>query len=129
MLLLGAAVIGGVSGAIFLGRRQRVMSSAWLEVAGGPHAGHRIPLRQMPFRIGRALDNDWVLSDETVSRRHAIIYWSGREFFVRDLGSLGGTYINARPVVDSVLRPGDRLRIGTVDLVFMQGRPYPMNRF
>jgi hypothetical protein len=63
-------------------------------------------------RVGRGPDCDVVLSDDSVSRRHAEIAVRGRVCAVRDLGSCNGTYVNGRPVVHARLRRGDELQLG-----------------
>ncbi|MER6097972.1 FHA domain-containing protein [Streptomyces sp. NPDC001728] len=71
------------------------------------------PLPAHSIRIGRASDNDLVVSDLVVSRRHAELrahpdgtYW------IHDLGSHNGTFLNGRPVVDARVTPADIVGIG-----------------
>lgn len=61
---------------------------------------------------GRSQDADLVLSDDTVSRKHARIYQSRGNLWLRDLGSRNGTRVNGRTVSHHRLRPGDRITIG-----------------
>jgi adenylate cyclase len=70
--------------------------------------------------IGRAPDNSLPLADNEVSRRHAIIQAQGeREFWLVDLGSANGTYVNSRRISQSVrLHNGDIIRIATSELEF-----------
>jgi adenylate cyclase len=70
--------------------------------------------------IGRAPDNHLPLVDHEVSRRHAIIQAQGeREFWLVDLGSANGTYVNGRRISQSVrLHNGDIIRIATNELEF-----------
>ncbi len=90
-------------------------SLAWLEQADG------VPLRiQGSCSFGRAATNQVVLADERVSRRHAIIHTQREgEFWLLDLGSSNGTYINGRRVSKpSRLRNGDTIQIGAFQAVF-----------
>ncbi|MDV9187536.1 FHA domain-containing protein [Streptomyces sp. SR27] len=71
------------------------------------------PLPAHSIRIGRASDNDLVVSDLVVSRRHAELrahpdgtYW------IHDLGSHNGTFLNGRPVVDARVTADDIVGIG-----------------
>ncbi|MEU7703268.1 ATP-binding cassette domain-containing protein, partial [Streptomyces sp. NPDC039028] len=71
------------------------------------------PLPAHSIRIGRAPDNDVVVPDLVVSRRHAELrahpdgtYW------IHDLGSHNGTYLNGAPVVDARVTPDDIVGIG-----------------
>lgn len=84
-----------------------------LHVLQGPDAGKRFPLpAHEPQLIGRsteALD----ITDKTVSRRHAELTPDEGSWFVRDLESSNGTFVNGRPVIERLeVRPGDRIRCG-----------------
>ena len=48
--------------------------------------------------IGRASTNQIVLSDDRCSRTHAEVYYNSGDWYVRDLNSRNGTYLNADPV-------------------------------
>jgi hypothetical protein len=63
--------------------------------------------------IGRAPDCDCLVSDASVSRRHAELRREGERWLVRDLGSRNGTRVNGMRVLEPVeVRPGDRLSLG-----------------
>lgn len=69
------------------------------------------------FHIGRDESSGFVLTDHSVSRRHArVVSDSAGAVFVEDLGSTNGTMINGRPVQNASLNPGDHLDIGVVSL-------------
>ena len=70
--------------------------------------------------IGRAPDNSLPIADHEVSRRHAIIQAQGeREFWLVDLGSANGTYVNGRRISQSVrMHNGDIIRIASSELEF-----------
>ena len=74
--------------------------------------------------IGRALSNEIALPDDKVSRRHALINAQGQnEFWLVDLGSANGTYLNGRRVTQPILlRGGDQIEIGQFRLTFHQSR-------
>ena len=67
-------------------------------------------------RIGRALNNDIVVSDASVSRHHASIEYRHGGFVLRDLGSQNGTWLAGQRVSEVSLGRGDALRLG--DAVF-----------
>ncbi|MBL9137440.1 MAG: adenylate/guanylate cyclase domain-containing protein [Verrucomicrobiales bacterium] len=73
--------------------------------------------------LGRTVGNDVVLVDDRVSRRHATIHAQGdREFWLVDLGSRNGTYLNGRRVSQPTrLRDTDRVQIGPFHLTFRLG--------
>lgn len=69
--------------------------------------------------LGRGVEADIFVDDETVSRRHAMLNRVDGSYFVSDLGSGNGTWLNERRVSKPLrLRNGDRLRLGTVLLRF-----------
>ncbi|MEV0604177.1 FHA domain-containing protein [Streptomyces sp. NPDC050315] len=63
-------------------------------------------------RIGRAPDNDLVVEDLIVSRRHAELRAGPEGYEIVDLGSNNGTYLNGRPVTRAPVVPGDIVGIG-----------------
>ncbi|MDX2286156.1 MAG: FHA domain-containing protein [Bacteroidia bacterium] len=67
-------------------------------------------------RMGRHTDNELVLSDTSVSRKHAILILNNDSVLVRDLGSKNGITINAQPVTQGLMRDGDVLTVGEVIL-------------
>lgn len=68
--------------------------------------------------LGRQPARGLTVNDPTVSREHARIFKRGAEFQVADLNSSNGTFVNGVRVTRSALRPGDTLRLGSVDLRF-----------
>ena len=89
--------------------------AAWLEA----HDGQRWKLAAS-CSIGRANTNTIVIEDGKVSRRHALIHrQDAAEFWVIDLGSGNGTYVNGRRLTLSTpLDDGDTLTVGEVTLTF-----------
>ncbi|MEU5364136.1 FHA domain-containing protein [Streptomyces sp. NPDC005925] len=71
------------------------------------------PLPTRTVRIGRAPDNDLVVDDLVVSRRHAALRaLADGTYEIADLGSHNGTYLNGRPVTAAPIGPGDIVGIG-----------------
>jgi pSer/pThr/pTyr-binding forkhead associated (FHA) protein len=93
-----------------------------LVVKRGPNVGSRFALEKDVVNAGRHPDSDIFLDDVTVSRRHAEIVREGAQYYVRDVGSLNGTYLNRVRVDSAPLHDGDELQIGTFKLVFLTGR-------
>jgi len=71
--------------------------------------------------IGRSPSNDLVMSQHTVSRKHAVISRDGDRYFVTDVGSRNGTYVNQRKISGSVpIAAGDHIWFGPeVQFVFI----------
>ena len=80
---------------------------------------HRIPLDTSVLNVGRALNNDIILEDSRVSREHAQIRYRARRFWVSDLQSTNGTFVNGDPVQqERDLRSGDIVSLGGLELRF-----------
>jgi pSer/pThr/pTyr-binding forkhead associated (FHA) protein len=92
-----------------------------LVVRRGRNAGSRYVLDGELTTAGRHPDSHIFLDDVTVSRRHVEITRDGRDYTVRDVGSLNGTYLNRERVDEAPLRDGDELQIGSFKLVFVHG--------
>jgi pSer/pThr/pTyr-binding forkhead associated (FHA) protein len=104
---------------------QPPVPQAALEHAGGAP----VLLTQSEVRIGRVRGNDVVLQDSHVSSHHAVVQNQGNQFFIIDLGSSNGTYVNGRPVVQPcLLEPGDEIRIGQSEFFFRRLAPVPKRR-
>src|SRR5437867_1962386 len=94
---------------------EQIPTQARLEQLGG----NSTEVRQT-CSIGRAASNQIVLSDDKVSRRHAIVHAQGEnEFWLVDLGSSNGTFVNGRRVTQPIqLCDQDEIEIGQFRLVF-----------
>lgn len=66
--------------------------------------------------IGRVEDNTFQIADASVSSHHCEVHLRGDEIFIRDLNSTNGTFINDARVTESVLKPGQILKLGQVEL-------------
>ena len=91
---------------------------ALLLVKRGPNAGSTFLIEDLTTSLGRSPDSSVFLDDVTVSRKHAEIRRQTAEFFVHDLGSLNGTYVNGERVDVTKLASGDEVQIGKFKLVF-----------
>jgi hypothetical protein len=73
--------------------------------------------------VGRVEDNTFQIADGSVSSHHAEIILRGPEIFVKDLNSTNGSFIGAEKITESVLKPGQILRLGQVELRIDDGSP------
>ncbi len=95
------------------GGRGRVRTARQLVVTQGPLTGTRISLDSRPILIGRADDSTLVLDDDYASTRHARIAPQGDGWYVEDLGSTNGTYLDRAKVTGPTRVPlGVPVRIG-----------------
>jgi hypothetical protein len=81
----------------------------------------RIPVRPGTMRLGRSIDNDIVLADERVSRRHGQVSVRLGMLVYTDLGSTNGSYLNSGPVTEIALGPGDVLQVGSSTITIEPG--------
>lgn len=91
---------------------------ASLFITHGQMAGMEIPLSRETFFIGRSQNNNLVLGDKSVSRKHAVINALEGEYVISDLASLKGTYVNGKKIKEVTLRPGDVVNIGESRMQF-----------
>jgi pSer/pThr/pTyr-binding forkhead associated (FHA) protein len=85
---------------------------------------HTIPIVTKEMTIGGATDNTLVLNDPSISPYHARIVEIRQQFYVEDLGSQYGTWVNETLVGEHKLKPWDIIRIGIYTLIFnLEGEP------
>jgi hypothetical protein len=85
-------------------------------------SGHSYDLKVGRTTIGRVDDNSFEISDPSVSSHHCEIHWRGgdaKEAFFRDLGSTNGSFLNGEKFTEGVITPGQSLRLGYVELSFV----------
>jgi phosphoserine phosphatase RsbU/P len=82
-----------------------------------------IVLNRTPFTVGRKVDKDLVIADPRVSRDHAQITQEGTDFFLVDLGSKHGTFVNGERIQRQKLDRGDRLEFGARDSAYVLFNP------
>lgn len=104
-----------------LSREVRLLSMPALDFARASlitSEGKAVPLRMLNL-IGRAVDNDVVLEDETVSAHHARLSFQAGQWWLEDLGSRNGTTVNGVELHGPlVVTYGDEIRFGSVLLRF-----------
>ena len=83
-----------------------------LEVLEGPDAGKRFPLTTGTVFLGRQSECELGLEDIKVSRRHATVAYREGEYFLDDLGSTNGTFVNGRRIGRTKISAGDRVSVG-----------------
>ncbi len=81
------------------------------------------PLEADVITIGRQTDNDLVIDDQRVSRRHARLEAKNGRFYIVDLNSRAGTSVNGLKAAQHELNPGDIISLAGVPLIFGHYRP------
>ncbi len=97
---------------------ERFRDAPFLEVSGGPYAGQVFPLHGFEVTLGRGAENDIVIKDEMVSSRHARITIRRDMVIIDDLDSTNGTIVNGVRVDSHILKPGDRILLGSTELIY-----------
>ena len=89
-----------------------------LVVTKGPQRGTEFVVASDVLRVGKAAENDLVVSDETVSRVHFEIVRDAKGYLVRDLHSTNGTFLDGAEIKEAYLRAGSVVAAGAVELKF-----------
>ena len=75
--------------------------------------------------IGRAEGNTFQIVEPSISGRHCKILLRGHDIIVRDLKSTNGTFLKGERITEAILKPGQILRLGSVDLRLEASSPAP----
>jgi transcriptional regulator with PAS, ATPase and Fis domain len=89
-----------------------------LSVVNGRDAGKETMLQKALVSIGTLPQNDLVLTDQTVSRRHVEVVEKTDGYVIRDLNSTNGTFLNGVRVREAYLTPGSVIRLGQTEISF-----------
>lgn len=85
---------------------------AWLQITLPDKTVFTYPLSRRAS-VGRDASNDLVLPDQTVSVKHCAIFKKSGNWYLEDLNSLNGTFVNRQKVIGTVLiKPGDQIKVG-----------------
>jgi pSer/pThr/pTyr-binding forkhead associated (FHA) protein len=77
------------------------------------------PIDKNVIKIGRKLENDLVVTDVLVSRKHAEIRFEDDKYHIFDLNSTGGTFLNQKKITKSILYSGDIILLASVPMMFI----------
>jgi len=83
-----------------------------LRVVQGAEQGRGYQITETPLTIGRDKLCGISINDTRMSRQHAGIYYLAPDFFVKDLGSTNGVFVNNKKVKQTRLASGDRIQMG-----------------
>jgi pSer/pThr/pTyr-binding forkhead associated (FHA) protein len=78
----------------------------------------RVVTEKKRISIGRTPDNDIVLDNKGVSRKHALMEFDGDSALIMDNESLNGTFVNSRKITEEILKDNDQITIGKFDLIY-----------
>src|SRR5713226_6121518 len=89
---------------------------AKLVVLSAGMTGRTHELKVDKTTIGRVEDNSFQIAEPSVSSHHCEVLLRGSDVVVRDLNSTNGTFINGEKVSETVLKPGQVLRLGQIEM-------------
>jgi len=95
------------------------------EVVSLTVAGRKHVITEPRVVLGRSRDAGVRVSDVNISRKHAELRQEGAAFWIVDLGSTNGTLVNGKRVDRHRLRDGDRITLGSTEIVFGRSLPKP----
>jgi pSer/pThr/pTyr-binding forkhead associated (FHA) protein len=99
---------------------------AKLVVLSAGFSGRTHELNVDKTTVGRVEDNTFQIADPSVSSHHCEILLQGSDVLIRDLGSTNGSFINGEKVSESILKPGQTLKLGQIELQLLtEGMPVP----
>ena len=116
------APAAGASGrkTVLLSEKRKPPVVGWLVALNGEQRGEDFRIRDGQNTIGSAADSDIVLRDTAVSGKHASLRYKDQKFYLTDLDSSNGTYLNDRsePIAREELKDNDVVRLGEISLKF-----------
>src|SRR3989442_14712458 len=78
--------------------------------------GRTYELKTDKTTVGRVSDNAFEIPEASVSSHHCELTLRGNDLLVKDLGSTNGTFINGEKIEEAVLKPGQTLRVGMIEM-------------
>lgn len=91
--------------------------------------GRTYELKVDKTTVGRVEDNAFQIAEPSVSSHHCEVLMRGNEVVVKDLNSTNGTFISGQQITqEGVLKPGQILRLGQVEMRLESGTPAPQGK-
>ena len=108
-------------------RQSFLLSQSSLLFLKGDDQGKRFQINKEKITFGKSESNDLILTDKFASRHHGEICFRNGEFFIKDLGSQNGTFVNGKLVQGATLVSGSRIEIGKscIDFIISEERDLP----
>jgi hypothetical protein len=117
----GGGASGGSGGArrtVLISDKRKPPVVGWFVATTGDQKGEDFRLREGKNTVGSNADANIVLRDDTVSGQHASLRCEEGKFFLTDLDSSNGTYINDKKIAREELKDNDVIRFGEVNVKF-----------
>jgi hypothetical protein len=116
----GAAAAPAPRKTVMISERRKPPVVGWLVAMNGDQKGEDFRVRDGQNILGSAPDSEIQIKDVTVSGKHASLRYKEGKFFLVDLDSSNGTYLNDKPegIAKEELKDNDTIRVGEVTLKF-----------
>src|SRR5437660_149137 len=100
---------------------------AKLVVISKSQAGLSHPLGKQWVTIGRGPGNAFQILESSISGQHCEVLLRGNELLVRDMRSTNGTFIDGKLIVEGIMKMGQVLRLGDIELRLEVSNPEPIS--
>jgi two-component system cell cycle response regulator len=87
-----------------------------LRVLEGQEVGKGYQVNKVPVSLGRDALCDVSINDTRMSRQHAMLFYYSPNFYLKDLGSTNGTFVNDKRIKQSAIVNGDHIKVGSTVL-------------
>lgn len=114
----GAAAGAGARRTVLLSEKHRPPVVGWFVAMTGDQKGEDFRVRDGKNLIGSGMESQIILHDDTVSGQHASLRYEDGKFFLTDLDSSNGTYLNDKKIAREQLKDNDMVRFGDVTVKF-----------
>ena len=115
-----APAAGGPRKTVLLTEQRKAPVVGWFVAMDGEQKGEDFRIRDGQNILGSGVDSDIVVRDGTVSSRHASLRYKDQKFYLTDLDSTNGTFLNdaPEPIAREELKDNDVVRLGAISLKF-----------
>lgn len=90
-----------------------------LRVLEGQEVGRGYPIHKVPVSLGRDALCDVSILDSRMSRQHAMLFYYQPDFYLKDLGSTNGSFVNDKRIKQALIKNGDKIKLGSTLLEFI----------
>lgn len=95
-------------------------TKCFLEIEIPGKSKTEFPLENKEVSIGRSSQNTIEVTNPSLSNHHALIYIKAGGYFIKDLNSSNGTFVNGRPIINEIeLKNGDLMTLGEIQIKFL----------
>ena len=112
------AIPGAGRRTVLISEKRKPPVVGWFVAMSGDQKGEDFRLHEGKNSVGSGADSQIALKDSTVSGQHASVRYEDGKFFLTDLDSSNGTFLNDRKIVREELKDNDVIRFGEIIVKF-----------